>query len=144
MQKKNIIIIGAALLFTAIISIGIFIYINNTQKEDVKTETAVVVPDSKETIPDTRSNTEVYDSIIKHEDYLTDNGQPIFDVTNTVQVEPGWYVAKIYNTKDPTVGNAWVVLKDSGGANGLVVVAGPGTFFPPNTPIPESARKAMK
>lgn len=94
--------------------------------------------------PEKRSNAEILETISKQKPELVDsNGQPVFAVVGATKTKNAWYVVTVRHN-NPTVGTAKVILKDNGGGEGLVLIAGPGTYFDPETiALPDEVRKLL-
>ena len=156
MRKKYL---PALLVVVAVVLIGLgFVIFNSIQKTEPARRTTVAGsaqpgstqqgpsanPDeSPSTIPEKRSDSELLDAISTQKPELVDsNKQPSFAVVKSVKTTSGWYVVTVLN-KDPTVGTAKIIMKDSG--SGLVVVAGPGTSFNPDViSLPDEVWKLLQ
>jgi len=90
-----------------------------------------------------RSNQELIDTMVKTPSLVASDGRPAFDIVNVQRVDSIWYVVKIRNIVDPSVGEAWVILKDKGSGGGLSTFVGPGTSFV-NVDMPDNVRSAIK
>lgn len=90
-----------------------------------------------------RSNQELIDTMVKTPSLVASDGRPVFDIVNVQRVDSIWYVVKIRNIIDPSVGEAWVILKDKGSGGGLSTFVGPGTSFI-NVDMPDNVRSAIK
>ncbi len=160
MDKQKIIIVGSALAVCMLLLAAVFVVWSTTEgtrTEKISGKTSTITSGDAESSPATttdkkgdepapaRATSELNDVIISQKPSLMKDGQPNFAITGVKRVESKWYIVTIHNTVDPTVGNAWVILKDEGSENGgLILVVGPGTSFPPSVPIPDSVRKAIK
>lgn len=150
MNKQKLIIIVAAFALVGIIAASIYFLSSKsmTTTEITGTQTTAEVTPKEENdanIPSVKSAPELNEAILQQKPELSANGQPIFDVIDTKQVDDIWYIVKVRNTVDASIGTAWIILKDQGQTDGgLVVVAGPGTRFPSSVPIPDDVRKQIK
>lgn len=87
--------------------------------------------DTENTIPAKRTDPEILEVIIKQKTSLVGSDkQPLFTITRAQKTVNAWYVITVRH-KNPTVGEAKIIMKDSGGNGGLVLIAGPGTYFDP-------------
>lgn len=111
---------------------------HDTQPNDTQTpdETAPKLPE--------RSNEDIQTVIAKENPNLVDtSGQPNFTILKVIRPQEGWYIATV-QPNDKSAENAKVIFKDAGGENGLTIVAGPGTYFPPEfVKLPPAVRKAL-
>lgn len=91
--------------------------------------------------PTKRSDTEILEAIIMQDPTLVDaNNQSVVTIVGSQKTANNWYVVTLKH-RDPTVTNAKIILKDSGNNGGLVIVAGPGTYFDPETVyLPDEVR----
>lgn len=95
--------------------------------------------------PAKRSDSELLGSIAKQRPELLDsNQQPFFAIVKSERTPNAWYVVTIRHTRDATVSDAKLILKDNGDGAGLVVVAGPGTYFDPQSiALPDEVRRLL-
>ncbi len=101
-------------------------------------------PDSGVVSLHERNRSEITETLTSGSSSLrTSAGKPNFNIINVKRVDQAWYVVKIVNSVDPSVGVAWVILKDNGDSGGLSIYAGPGTSFT-HVDLPDSVRKAIK
>jgi hypothetical protein len=157
MNKKRLILIILILIIAGGIGIVIFLQVSKGPDTTVinRTDTGLnpsASPDgdnnttSKDATPlPTRSKDELSAVISKRADYLTDpkTGSDNFGITKVVQPTKGWYIVTILVHGSPQLYK--IILRDSGDKNaGLVVVAGPGTSFPPqDVSLPDVVRKQL-
>lgn len=89
-----------------------------------------------------RSSSEIVDAISNQVASLkSTSGQPSFSIQSTQRIDNIWYVTTIASTSMPS--SAKVIMKDNGSDGGLIVVAGPGTFFPDTTPVPDNVKRVL-
>lgn len=101
-------------------------------------------PDSGVVSLHERTRSEITATMVQDSSSLrTSSGKPNFNIISVKRIDKAWYVVKIVNSVDPSVGTAWVILKDNGDNGGLSIYAGPGTSFT-NVDLPSSVRKAIK
>lgn len=141
------IIISIVIALAGIIGVGW--YIIGRQASQPTTEKIVGVTvsnsDTTQTVPTTkatRSSSELVEAISAQTPSLNStSGQPMFSIQNTQRIDQVWYVTTIASVSIPS--SAKVILKDNGDDGGLIVVAGPGTFFPDSTPVPDNVRRVL-
>ena len=99
--------------------------------------------DTPQKLPE-RSNDDMTTVITKANPTLIDSsGQANFTILRVIRPQEGWYVATV-QPNDKSAENAKVIFKDAGGENGLTIIAGPGTYFPPEyVKLPTAVRKAL-
>jgi|GEM_PF-4150708 len=163
MDKKKIAIIIGSLIITAGFIWVVILIVQAVQPPQTGSDTANPLPgvsqssdgegteqspspsSSVSAPPAKRSDTELLDSIVKQKPSLADSsGKATFAIVNAQRTPNAWYVVTITNTQDPSVGKAKIILKDNGDAGGIVLIAGPGTKFDPNTiALPDEVRKLL-
>lgn len=168
MDRKRLIIIIATVLLLGLIATVIVLVNMEDSNEPVKTtvpQGEVVQPnngnqngtgngseqpgstdgdgsDSSQSGSKPVTNAELSVTVQKSASYLSkSNGQPAFSIVKVAKPLPGWYVITIVVNGQ----RGKVILKQTNDPNNpLTVVAGPGTYFPPEDfSFPDEVRKAL-
>ena len=144
MNNKKAIVITIAIVVTILLGLGVVFAVlkNNNNTPQTESGTTISKPEPK-FIEEKYAASDISNTLASDVPSLASNGRPIFDITNTQYFEGGWYLTKIENSTDTSIGPAWVVLRDYGDDN-LRVVAGPGTYFPDDMGVPDVVRGAMR
>ena len=121
-RKRTIIFSACLILFLGVITI---LYFTSTNKEEPVLQT------TSEKLP-TRTTTNLSTAITQQSTNLANDGKPVFTIDNVARPQDGWYVVTMYLQSDIEKTNpAKILLQDMGGKEGLRVIIGPGTAFPP-------------